>query len=83
MQGLGLLASIFVGGMAGWIATTVMRADTGLLTNVVLGIVGAVVGNFVLGLVGVTTSPTWISQGVAGIIGACLLIAVIRLLRGR
>lgn len=83
MQGLGILASIIVGGLAGWIASIVMGANTGLIFNVILGIVGAIVGNLVLGLVGLQTSPTWISQGVAGIVGACLLIAGVRMLRGR
>ena len=83
MQGLGLIAAIFVGGLAGWFASMFMRANTGILTNIVLGIVGAIVGNWVLGLVGFTTSPTWISQGAAGFVGACLLIFVIRVLRGR
>ncbi|MEJ6391159.1 GlsB/YeaQ/YmgE family stress response membrane protein [Gymnodinialimonas ulvae] len=83
MQGLGLIAAIFVGGLAGWAASMFMQARTGILTNVVLGIVGAIVGNFILGLVGATTSPTWISQGFAGFMGACILIAVIRFLRGR
>lgn len=83
MKGLGILAAIIVGGFAGWIASRIMKADTGLLTNILLGIVGAVIGNVVLGLVGLQTSPTWISQGVAGLVGACLLIAAMRMLRGR
>ncbi|MEJ6393427.1 GlsB/YeaQ/YmgE family stress response membrane protein [Gymnodinialimonas sp. 2305UL16-5] len=83
MQGLGIVAAIIVGGFAGWIASSIMKANTGLITNIILGIVGAIVGNFTLGLLGLATSPTWISQGVAGLIGACILIALIRLIRGR
>ena len=83
MQGLGWIAAIFVGGLAGWIASRIMGANTGLLMNIILGIIGAIVGRFALGLVGVTTSPTWISQGFAGLVGACLLIGLVRLVRGR
>ena len=83
MQGLGIIAAIFVGGMAGWIASMFMRANTGIFTNIILGIAGAIVGNWTLGLVGFETSPTWISQGAAGFVGACILIFIIRLLRGR
>ncbi|MBO6604392.1 MULTISPECIES: GlsB/YeaQ/YmgE family stress response membrane protein [Rhodophyticola] len=81
MQGLGWIAAIIVGGLAGWAASSIMKADTGLLLNIVLGIVGALVANFLLGLVGINASPTWISQGIVGLIGACLLIAGWRAIR--
>ena len=65
------------------IASTFMRADTGLVANVILGIVGAIVANFLLRLVGISASPTWISQGLVGFAGACLIIWGARQLRGR
>lgn len=74
MAGLGWIAAIIVGGVAGWIASTIMRANTGLILNIVLGIIGAVLANFLLGLVGISASATWISQGIVGLIGACILI---------
>ncbi|MDO5703609.1 MAG: GlsB/YeaQ/YmgE family stress response membrane protein, partial [Paracoccus sp. (in: a-proteobacteria)] len=37
MQGLGWLAAIIVGGIAGWIASNIMKADTGVLVNILLG----------------------------------------------
>lgn len=81
MQGIGWFAAIIVGGLAGWAASSIMKAKTGLLANVFLGIVGAVVLNFILGQVGITSSPTWISQGIVGLFGACLLIWVARAFR--
>lgn len=75
MEGLGWIAAIVVGGMAGWVASMIMKAETGLLLNIVLGIVGALVANFLAGLVGVDfDAGSWLSQGVAGLIGACILI---------
>ena len=41
MQGLGWLAAIIVGGLAGWIGSSIMKADTGIFMNIILGIVGA------------------------------------------
>ena len=35
MQGLGWLAAIIVGGLAGWIASSIMKADTGIILNVI------------------------------------------------
>lgn len=81
MQGLGWIAAIFVGGMAGWIGSRLMGANTGILMNIILGIVGAVLANFLFRLVGISTSPTWISQGIAALVGACLLIVIVRMIR--
>lgn len=75
MQGLGWLAAIIIGGLAGWIASNIMKADTGILLNVILGIVGAVIANALLGILGVNfQAGSWLAQGFAGLIGACILI---------
>ena len=73
-MGLGLIASIIVGGLAGWIASMIMKADTGLLTNILLGIVGAVVLNAVLALMAIYAANTWVPQLIVGVIGASVLI---------
>ena len=83
MQGLGWISAIIVGGLAGWAASSIMKARTGLLMNVILGIVGAILANFLLGLVGITASATLISQGIVGLIGACILIWAARAIRRR
>ena len=80
-MGLGFLGSIFVGGLAGWIASMIMKADTGILANIILGIVGAIVENFLLGVVGISASGWWVSQLVVGLLGACILIGVGRAVR--
>lgn len=80
-MGLGFLGSIFVGGLAGWIASMIMKADTGILANIILGIVGAIVANFLLGVVGISASGWWVSQLVVGLLGACILIGVGRAVR--
>ncbi|MFY0633991.1 MAG: GlsB/YeaQ/YmgE family stress response membrane protein [Vannielia sp.] len=73
-MGLGLLLSIIIGGLAGWIASMIMKADTGLITNIVLGIVGALVLNVLLQLIGIYAAERIVPQLVVGILGACLLI---------
>ncbi|KGM50201.1 GlsB/YeaQ/YmgE family stress response membrane protein [Pseudooceanicola atlanticus] len=81
MEGLGWIAAIIVGALAGWIAEKLMKADHGLLTNIVLGILGALVLNFILmALVGATLGG-WIGQLIIGVIGACILIGGYRALR--
>ncbi len=49
-----ILFWIILGGVAGWVASIVMKTDyeQGLLLDIVLGIVGAIVGGFVLNMIG-------------------------------
>ena len=39
--GMGWLGAIVVGGIAGWLAELITRSNTGILVNVVLGVIGA------------------------------------------
>ncbi|MGC2438091.1 MAG: GlsB/YeaQ/YmgE family stress response membrane protein, partial [Pseudolabrys sp.] len=42
---VGWIAAIIIGGLAGWAAEHFMKSDTGLLMNIVLGIIGAAVAS--------------------------------------
>ena len=83
MTGIGWFAAIIVGGLAGWIAEKIMKSDMGLIMNIILGIVGALVANWLFMLIVGSTLGGWFGQLVVGIIGACLLIWVTRLVRGK
>ena len=81
MEGFGWIMSIIIGALAGWIAEKVMKFDTGLLMNIVLGIVGAIVGNLLLGALGMSLGG-FFGQLIVAIVGACILIYVYRLIKG-
>ena len=85
MTGVGWIMTIILGGLAGWIAEKIMKSDMGLIGNIILGIVGAVVLNFILDRlnVGPAGGGGLIMQLVIAIIGACILIFGWRLIRGR
>ena len=83
MTGIGWIGSLIIGALAGWIAEKIMKTDQGLLMNIVLGIVGAVVLNWLLFAIVVTTLGGWIGQLIVAAAGACLLIYVVRMVRGR
>ncbi|KAA0970468.1 GlsB/YeaQ/YmgE family stress response membrane protein [Aureimonas fodinaquatilis] len=83
MNGVGIIMSIILGGLAGWIAEKIMGANIGLLTNILLGIVGAVFLNFLLSLMGFYTADTYLVQLIVAIVGACLLIFLWRAIKGR
>lgn len=76
--------AIIAGGIAGWIAEKVMRSDMGLLSNIILGIVGAIVGSGIISFfTDFNRNAGFIAYIIAGVVGACILIAVWRLIRGR
>lgn len=77
-QQIGWLAAIIVGGFAGWLAEKFMKSDHGLLTNIVLGVIGAIVGNLIFSALNIAMGG-WVGYLIAGTVGACLLIAVSRL----
>lgn len=82
-MGIGFFGAIIVGGLAGWIASMIMKTGTGIIANIGLGIVGAVVLNFILGLLNIYPREAWLPQLVVGLVGACLVIWVWRAIRGR
>ena len=77
----GILVWLIVGGIAGWLAEQFMKSNMGLVMNIVLGIVGAIVLNAILAAVGFTLGTGWLSFLIAGFIGACILIWLARLVR--
>ena len=83
MEGIGWIMAIIIGALAGWIAEKLMKTSHGLLMNIVMGIVGAVVGNFLLMLVFGATMGGIVGQLIVAVVGACLLIAIWRAIRGR
>jgi uncharacterized membrane protein YeaQ/YmgE (transglycosylase-associated protein family) len=83
MEGVGWIGTIIIGGLAGWVAEKVMRSDMGLLMNIILGIVGALVLNAILYAVDVIPPGGWLWQFIIALIGASILIAIFRMFRGR
>ena len=41
LNGVGWIAAIVIGGLAGWLAEMFMKSNMGLLMNIILGIIGA------------------------------------------
>jgi uncharacterized membrane protein YeaQ/YmgE (transglycosylase-associated protein family) len=83
MEGIGWIMAIIIGALAGWIAEQMMKSNQGLLMNIVMGIVGAVIGNFILMAVFGATMGGIVGQLIVAVVGACLLIAIWRAIRGR
>ena len=78
---IGWIAAIIIGGIAGWLAEQFMKSDMGLLMNIALGIVGAVIGSAILNFFGISLGG-WLGYLIAGFVGASLLILIVRAVRG-
>jgi len=82
---MNLLAWIVIGGIAGWIATLITKTgrEYGFLSEIIIGIIGAVIGGFLFNLVG---GPGIFGLNftsmVIAIIGAVILIWVAQAVRG-
>ncbi len=82
-----LLAWIVVGLIAGWLAGVVMKGGGyGVVGDIILGIVGALVGGFLASaLLGIPSPLTGINLStiIVAIIGAIIVVAIFRVLPGR
>jgi len=78
---------IVVGGILGWLASLVMRTDAsqGLLLNVVVGIVGALIGGWLLaplfGTGTINQNDFSLSSLLVSFLGAVILLAIVNLVR--
>ena len=82
MLGIGLIWMIVVGLIAGWLAGKVMRGGGfGVLMDIVIGMVGAVLGGWVFGLLGVYPGFGLIGSVLVAFVGAVILLWLVRLIK--
>jgi len=73
---------IIIGGIAGWLAGKIMKGGGfGLVMNIVLGIIGSMVGGWVFSFFGITTDGGTIGSLVTALVGAVLILYVARLIK--
>ncbi len=78
----GLVWWLVVGLIAGFLASLVMRGGGyGIVGDIIVGIVGAFIGGFVASLLGIGAGGL-IGTIIIAFIGACILIAILRLVAG-
>ena len=84
---MNLIILLVVGGILGWVASLIMRTDgqQGIILNVVVGIVGALVAGFLLNpLIGggnIMAGDLSISSILVSLLGAVVLLAIVNLFR--
>ncbi|MES2753676.1 MAG: GlsB/YeaQ/YmgE family stress response membrane protein [Pseudomonadota bacterium] len=78
---MGIIIWLVVGGVVGWLASIIMRTDAqqGILLNIVVGIVGAVIAGLVTGA-NINNGVT-VTSFLYSLIGAIVLLAIVNLVR--
>ena len=78
---MGLLMSLLVGALIGWLASLLMKTDKqmGTIANIIVGIVGAWLGGVLAGMLGFAAVTT-VSSLIVAVLGACVLIALLKAL---
>ncbi|MFH5210601.1 GlsB/YeaQ/YmgE family stress response membrane protein [Antrihabitans spumae] len=86
MLGLGIIGWIIIGGLAGWIGSKIMKTDAqqGILLNIVVGVVGGLLGGFLLKLLDVDVEGAGLFFSFfTCLAGACILLFLVKLVTGR
>lgn len=78
---MGIIVWLIVGGIVGWLASLIMRTDAqqGIILNIVVGIVGAVIAGLLLGQ-SINDAIT-IESFLYSLLGAVVLLAIVNLIR--
>ena len=79
---MGFILWLVVGGIVGWLASLIMRTDAqqGILLNIVVGIIGAVIAGLLLGQGNINQGLT-IETFLWSLLGAVILLAIVNLVR--
>jgi uncharacterized membrane protein YeaQ/YmgE (transglycosylase-associated protein family) len=78
---MGVIAWIIVGLLAGWLATKILGGRGGLLYNLAVGLVGAIVGGFLFEKLRLEVVPDFGGTLITATIGAIVFLLIWRAIR--
>ncbi|MCW0209290.1 MAG: GlsB/YeaQ/YmgE family stress response membrane protein [Achromobacter sp.] len=82
MNEVSIVGAVLIGILAGWIAEQVTGRDHGLVTNLVVGIIGAFLGAVIANALNIGFAGFWGSL-IVSTVGAIVLLAIVGMVRGR
>jgi uncharacterized membrane protein YeaQ/YmgE (transglycosylase-associated protein family) len=76
-----LIVSLVIGGIVGWLASIVMKtnAQMGIIANIIVGIVGSMLGFWLAGVLGLASGGA-VARWLVSIAGAAILIFILKAL---
>ena len=79
---MGIIAALIIGGIAGWLAGLIVRgAGFGLISHIVVGIIGALLASWLLPQLGVSLGAGWVRDIINATIGAVIILVILSLIR--
>lgn len=79
---MGIIIILIVGALVGWVAGMIVRSGGGLLFDIVVGIVGALIAGFLFGGgASIINAPLNVMSILYSLVGAVILLAVVKLIR--
>jgi len=78
---MGIIVSLIIGALAGWLAGKIMKKGMGLLICIIVGVVGGFLGSWVFSLLGVSGNGSFLGQLLVGVLGSVLLLFILSLFR--
>ncbi len=82
---MSILVWVIFGALAGWVGSMIMGTDgqQGLVLNIVVGIIGAVLGGYIMNYFGKGgVSGFNLYSFLVAVVGAVVLLAILKLIRG-
>jgi uncharacterized membrane protein YeaQ/YmgE (transglycosylase-associated protein family) len=78
---MGIFSWIIIGLLAGWLAAKVTESPHGLLRNLIVGLVGSLIGGFLFTKLGLQVVPDFWGELITAVIGAIVLLFVLQAVR--
>lgn len=79
---MGLIIILIVGALVGWLAGMIMKSGGGLLFDIAIGIVGALIAGFLFGGgASIINAPLNLTSILFSLLGAIILLAIVKLIR--
>ena len=83
---MSIISWIVLGGIAGWLASIITKRNDqmGCITNIIAGIIGAVVGGWVFSWFGGTSVTGFnLTSLLVALVGTIIVLAIVNLIFGR
>jgi uncharacterized membrane protein YeaQ/YmgE (transglycosylase-associated protein family) len=78
---MGFFAWIIIGLVAGWLAAKITESPHGLARNLIVGLVGSLIGGVLFTRLGVHVVPDFWGQLITAIVGAIVLLFLLQVIR--
>jgi len=76
-----VVIAVVIGGVAGWLAGIIFKRGFGLVGNIIVGLLGALLGSWLFGLLNISIGGEWIGPIVTATVGATVLLFAIGLVK--